>query len=95
MSLHSGLQEDMRICYHYSQIGHVKTDLPLLKASGGGGAPKAPTVSLLRITDGCVGVVGTKRARGRAFQLTAEEAQATPKVEAGIFFYLSSFIYFF
>ncbi|KAI3700658.1 hypothetical protein L2E82_45295 [Cichorium intybus] len=64
-------------------MGHVKADCPSLKT--GGGALKTPVTAPLCITDGRTGQVGTERAHGRAFQLTAEEVQSTLKVVAGTF----------
>ena len=48
----------------------------------------------LRITDGSQGRAEPPKARGRAFQLTAEEAKTTPDVVAGMFlsFYLINYI---
>ncbi|KAJ9543627.1 hypothetical protein OSB04_023334 [Centaurea solstitialis] len=70
-----------KICFHCYQSGHIKPNCPQLK-----GAPvQAPAPTTLRITDGTTTGRSGPTTRGRAFQLTAEEAQTAPDVITGIF----------
>ena len=72
----------MRVCFQCGQVGHIKTECPSLRTeSGGGGVSRAPNAAPLRITDGRARQPGTVRAR--VHQLTAEEAQTTPRVVTG------------
>ena len=54
----------------------------------------APVPTTLRIADGRQGGVETPVAKSRAFQMTTEEARATPDVVTGMYFFLrtSTFI---
>ncbi|KAJ9552821.1 LOW QUALITY PROTEIN: hypothetical protein OSB04_016866 [Centaurea solstitialis] len=74
-------KETAKICFHCYQSGHIKPNCPQLK-----GAPvQAPAPTTLRITDGTTAGRSGPTTRGRAFQLTAEEAQTEPDVITGIF----------
>ncbi|KAJ9561986.1 hypothetical protein OSB04_007146 [Centaurea solstitialis] len=75
-------KETAKICFHCYQPGHIKPDCPQLKK-----APAlAPTPATLMITDGTTkGKSGATTTRGRAFQMTAEEAQTAPDVIIGVF----------
>lgn len=53
----------------------------------------APAPAMLRITDGRYGMVEAPVVRSRTFQLTVEEARATPYVVTGM--YLLHARYFF
>ncbi|KAJ9539529.1 hypothetical protein OSB04_032262 [Centaurea solstitialis] len=80
-------KQGLRLCFNYGQGGHLKNECPHPKASGtGGGNVRAPAPSTLRITDGRSGTADTQPARGRAFQLMVEEAQAAPKAVTGTYF---------
>ena len=79
-------KEGLRLCFNCGQGGHLKNECPHPKASGsGGGNMRAPAPSTLRITDGRSGTADTQSARGRAFQMTAEEAHAAPKAVTGTY----------
>ncbi|KAJ9541386.1 hypothetical protein OSB04_027892 [Centaurea solstitialis] len=74
-------KETAKICFHCYQSGHIKSNCPQLK-----GAPvQAPAPTTLRITYGTTTGRSGPTTRGRAFQLTAEEAQTAPDVITGIF----------
>ncbi|KAJ9546791.1 hypothetical protein OSB04_019334 [Centaurea solstitialis] len=74
-------KETVKTCFHCYQPGHIKPNCPQLK-----GAPvQAPAPMTLRITDGTTTGRSRSTTRGRAFQLTAEEAQTAPDVITGIF----------
>ena len=73
------------ICFQCNQRGHKKSQCPSLAAAG---KVSAPAPATLRITDGRQGRVETPVAKSRAFQLTAEEARATPDVVTGMYFSL-------
>ncbi|KAJ9544391.1 hypothetical protein OSB04_024098 [Centaurea solstitialis] len=64
-------KETTNTCFHCFQPGHIKPDCPQLKK-----APVlAPSLATLMISDGTTkGKGGSTSARGRAFQMTAEEA---------------------
>ncbi|KAJ9541142.1 hypothetical protein OSB04_027648 [Centaurea solstitialis] len=65
-------KETVKTCFHCYQPGHIKPNCPQLK-----GAPvQAPAPATLRITDGTTTGKSGPVTRGRAFQMTAEEAQA-------------------
>ena len=73
--------QDMRICYHCHQVGHLRVNCPQLVA----GPVQAPAPATLRITGGGQGGVEPPRAHVHAFQLTAEEVRAVPDAAAGMF----------
>ncbi|KAJ9541941.1 hypothetical protein OSB04_028447 [Centaurea solstitialis] len=74
-------KETAKICFHCYQSGHIKPNCPQLKR-----APvQAPAPTTLRITDGTTTGRSGPATRGRAFQLTAEEARTAPNVIIGIF----------
>ncbi|KAJ9556716.1 hypothetical protein OSB04_011330 [Centaurea solstitialis] len=74
-------KEAVKTCFHCYQPGNIKPDCPQLK-----GVPvQAPAPATLRITDGTTKGKSGPTTRGRAFQLTAEEAQTAPDVITGIF----------
>ncbi|KAJ9561168.1 hypothetical protein OSB04_006328 [Centaurea solstitialis] len=65
-------KETVKTCFHYYQPGHIKPHRPQLN-----GAPvQAPAPATLRITDGTTTGKSGPVTRGRAFQMTAKEAQA-------------------
>ncbi|KAJ9557122.1 hypothetical protein OSB04_011736 [Centaurea solstitialis] len=72
----------LKVCFHCFQPGHIKPNCPKLAE-----APvQAPAPTTLRITDDTTEKKGgSSSSRGRAFQLTAEEAQAAPDMVIGIF----------
>ena len=74
------------VCFHCNQTGHWKAECPQLRGASQGSAPAAA-----RVTESRPVKAETPRARGRAFQLTAEEVRAAPDVVAGMFL---SCIYF-
>ena len=69
--------ETPKLCFHCYQPGHFKSQCPKLA----GTIVQAPAPNTLRITDGSTGrKSGATANRGRAFQLTAEEARTAPDV---------------
>ncbi|KAJ9542555.1 hypothetical protein OSB04_029061 [Centaurea solstitialis] len=79
-------KQGLRLCFNCGQGGHLKNECPHPKTGGtGSGNVRAPAPSTLRITDGRSGTTDTQPARGRAFQMTAEEAQAAPKAVTGTY----------
>ncbi|KAJ9542165.1 LOW QUALITY PROTEIN: hypothetical protein OSB04_028671 [Centaurea solstitialis] len=73
-------KETVKTCFHCYQPGHIKPNCPQLN-----GAPvQAPTPTTLRITDGATTGKSGPVTRGRAFQMTAEEAQAALDEITGI-----------
>ena len=68
----------------------MKVNCPSLAAS----PVQAPAPATLNIKDGSQGRAEPPSARGRAFQLIAEEAKATPDVVTGIFPFLILLIMF-
>ena len=68
----------------------MKDKCPLLT----GGLAQAPTLASLSITNERLGRAEPPRARGRAFQLTAEEARATLDVVTGMFPFITLSSYF-
>ncbi|KAJ9563234.1 hypothetical protein OSB04_008394 [Centaurea solstitialis] len=83
----SDCKQGLRLCFNCGQGGHLKNECPHPKASGAsGGNVRAPAPSTLHITNGRSGTADTQSARGRAFQMTAEEAHAAPKSVTGTFF---------
>ncbi|KAJ9541912.1 hypothetical protein OSB04_028418 [Centaurea solstitialis] len=80
-------KQGLRLCFNCGQGGHLKNECPHPKTGGtGSGNVRAPALSTLRITDGRSGTADTQPARGLAFQMTAEEAQAAPRAVTGTFF---------
>ena len=73
--------QDLRICYHCHQVGHLRVNCPQLAA----GPVQAPAPATLRITGGGQGGAEPPRAQGHAFQLAAEEVEAVPDATAGMF----------
>ncbi|KAJ9561541.1 hypothetical protein OSB04_006701 [Centaurea solstitialis] len=74
-----------KTCFHCFQPGHIKPNCPKL-AETAKAKVKAPAPATLRITDGSSGkTAGSATTRGRAFQMTAEEAQIAPDVVTGVF----------
>ncbi|KAJ9557738.1 hypothetical protein OSB04_012352 [Centaurea solstitialis] len=74
-------KETARLCFHCYQPGHIKPDCPQLKKT----PALAPAPATLMITDGTTKGKSGATTRGRAFQLTAEEAQSAPDVITGVF----------
>lgn len=70
----------MCVCFNCNQIGHFKGEC-LLKPAG---VIQAPTLAIMRITDGHQGRAEAPRAKRRAFQLTAEEAKHAPDIVASM-----------
>ena len=68
------------VCFHCNQTGHRKAECPQLRRAPQGSAPAA-----IRATESRPMKTEAPRARGRAFQLTAEEVRAAPDVVAGTF----------
>ncbi|KAJ9551973.1 hypothetical protein OSB04_016018 [Centaurea solstitialis] len=74
-------KEAVKTCFHCYQPGHIKPNCPQLK-----GAPvQALAPATLRITDGTTTGKSGPTTRGRAFQMTAGEAQAAPDVISVLF----------
>ncbi|KAJ9538727.1 hypothetical protein OSB04_031460 [Centaurea solstitialis] len=74
-------KETARLCFHCYQPGHIKPDCPQLKKT----PALAPAPATLMITDGTTKGKSGATTRGRAFQMTAEEAQTAPDVITSIF----------
>ncbi|KAJ9546613.1 hypothetical protein OSB04_019156 [Centaurea solstitialis] len=74
-------KETARICFNCYQPGHIKTECPQLKKT----PALAPAPATLMITDATTKGKSGATTRGRAFQMTAEEAQTAPDVITGIF----------
>ena len=70
------------ICFQCNQRGHKRSQCPSLAAAG---KVHAPAPATLRITDGRQGRADAPVAKSRAFQMTAEEARATPDVVTGMY----------
>ncbi|KAJ9560732.1 hypothetical protein OSB04_005892 [Centaurea solstitialis] len=74
-------KEPAKICFNCYQPGHIKPDCPQLKK-----APAlAPAPATLMITEDTTKGKSGATTRGRAFQMTAEEAQTAPDVITGVF----------
>ena len=68
------------VCFHRNQTGHRKAECPQLhQGSAQGYAPTA------RVTEVRPVKAEAPKARGRAFQLTAEEVRSAPDVVAGMY----------
>ena len=78
------------VCFQCNQIGHRKAECPQLRGSAQG-APKGSAPVVVRATEVRPVKAEAPKARGRAFQLTAEEVRAAPDVVAGMY----SFMYLF
>ena len=78
------------VCFHCNQTGHQKAECPLLRGSAQG-ASQESVPAAIRASDSRPVKIETPKARGRAFQLTAEEVRAAPDVVAGMY----SFMYLF
>ena len=78
------------VCFHCNQTGHRKAECPLLRGSAQG-ASQGTAPAAIRASDSRSVKTETPKARGRAFQLTAEEVRAAPDVVAGMY----SFVYLF
>ncbi|KAJ9541583.1 hypothetical protein OSB04_028089 [Centaurea solstitialis] len=84
-------KEGLRICFNCGQGGHLKNECPKLKTEGGGnGNVRTPVPSTLCITHERTGPAEPQHARGRAFQMTAEEGQTAPKVVKGTHSFVNS-----
>lgn len=70
-------KQNMCVYFNDNQLGHFKDKCPLLKKAS---KMQAPTHAKLRITDGRQGKAEAPRDKGRAFQLTIEEAKEGPNV---------------
>lgn len=78
------------ICFHCNLTGHQKAECPQLRGTAQGASQgSAPTA--VRATDSRPVKAEAPKARGRAFQLTAEEVRPAPVVVAGMY----SFMYLF
>ena len=75
-------KQNMCVYFNDNQLGHFKDKCPLLKKAS---KMQAPTHVKLRITDGRQGRDESPRAKGWAFQLTAEEDKEAPDVVVGTF----------
>ena len=69
-----------QVCFSCKQTVHVKAYCPQLATR----AVQTPTPVTKRITDGRHGKAEASRARGKAFQLTTEEARVTPNIVDGM-----------
>ncbi|XP_052621371.1 uncharacterized protein LOC122195016 [Lactuca sativa] len=78
------------VCFHCNQTRHRKAECPQLRGSSQG-APQGSAPAAIRATESRPVKAEAPRARGRAFQLTAEEVRAAPDVVAGMY----SFMYLF
>ena len=72
------------VCFHCNQTGHQKAECPQLTH----GSAQAPAPTTLQVTDGRPRKAEALRARGRAFQLTAEDICASPDVVAGMYLFI-------
>lgn len=72
----------MCVYFNCNQPGHYKVGCPLQNLIS---AIKNPTLTTLRIIDGCQGRAVAPTAKGRAFQLMAEVAIEAPDVVASTF----------
>lgn len=64
--------QGVRIYFHRKQMGHIKTNCPLMNPKV---AIHALTPATLRITDEQQGIIEAPRAKGKAFQFMEEEAR--------------------
>ena len=73
--------QDLRICYHFHQVGHLRASCPHLVAR----PVRVSAPATLRIIGGGQRGVELPRARGQAFQLVAEEVRSEPDTTTGMF----------
>ena len=78
------------VCFHCNQTGHRKAECPQLRGSAQG-ASQGSALAAVRASDSRPVKTETPKARGRAFQLIAEEVHSAPDVVAGMY----SFMYLF
>ena len=78
------------VCFHYNQTGHQKAECPQLRGPAQGASQGSAPASI-RATESRPVKAEAPKARGRAFQLTAEEVRAASDVVAGMY----SFVYLF
>ncbi|KAI3679919.1 hypothetical protein L2E82_50899 [Cichorium intybus] len=74
-------RQEVKICFNCNQVGHFKAQCPHLTQ----GVVQNPAPTTLRITDGRQGKGEAPKTKGRAFVMTAEEAQDAPDVVTGTF----------
>ncbi|KAI3700047.1 hypothetical protein L2E82_44662 [Cichorium intybus] len=74
-------RQEVKICFNCNQVGHFKAQCPRLTQ----GVVQNPAPTTLRITDGRQGKGEAPKTKGRAFVMTAEEAQDAPDVVTGTF----------
>ena len=82
------IQKSDLIFFHCNHRGHKKAHCPSLAF---GEPVKEPAPVTLHITDGRQGKADAPMVRSRAFQLSVEEARATPDVVTGLFLCLNSY----
>ena len=78
------------VCFHCNQTGHRKAECPQLRGSAQG-APQGSAPATIRATESQPVKAEAPKARGRAFQLTAEEVRAAPDVVVGMYPFLYLF----
>ena len=79
------------VCFHCNQTGHRKAECTQLTQ----GPSQTSAPAALRVIDGHPGKAKAPRARGRAFQLTAEEFPTTPDVVVGTYLLIHVILRFF
>ena len=79
-------RQEVKICFNCNQVGHFKAQCPRLTQ----GVVQNPAPTTLRITDGRQGKGEAPKTKGRAFVMTAEEAQDAPDVVTGTVSLLAS-----
>lgn len=78
----------IRGCFNCNQTDHMRSQCPQLASR----MVQALAPMIVCITNGWRGKAEVSMARGRAFQLTAEEVRATLEVMAGMSFFITMFI---